>query len=285
MSRRSSPGDEFEQGLSRSELFALADVRRQPVRRYLWWALENERFATRSGRADLSLRMECRSDIRDAAEAAALFPEQWWGIVVFTCFGSKLGAETVAPSFQRPRDAASAETALETIEFPRGSVGHHRIQATLKGAKQALVAACECHALFHGVLHSPDDFDARYRTLRDARVRQWGRTTCFDLLLRAGALGVGGRTCLPELAYLAGSAGPRKGFAAVFGVDPDSATAPWAEAMLRSWAENWGAVAERVGVQWDGPPLYPRDQENFLCVYQERLARGQVPRVKTGKSC
>jgi hypothetical protein len=107
-------------------------------------------------------------------------------------------------------------------------------------------------------------------------VRQWGRTTCFGLLLRAGALGVGGTRYLPELAYLAGSTGPSKGFAAVFGVAPDHGGAPWAEAVLRAWAENWRAVAERVRIAWDGPALQPRDQESFLCVYQERLGRGAV---------
>jgi ribosomal protein S18 acetylase RimI-like enzyme len=262
--------------ITRSELLALADARRTPVRRYLQWAAENERLAATGEGTASSLRMDCRSDIRDAAEAAELFPEHWWGVVVFTCFGSKLGTQTVAPSFQHPRDAANAEAKLEEIEFPRGSVGHHRIQATLRGAKQALVAACAKHALFRSVLHDDEDFDARYRTLHDARVRQWGRTTCFDLLLRAGALGVGGKRCLPELAYLAGSTGPRKGFAAVFGVDPDQRRAAWAEAVLREWAEHWQAVAERVGAEWESEPLYPRDQENFLCVYQERLARGVV---------
>lgn len=262
--------------LTRSELLALADERRRPIRRYLRWALENERSPGQRRCGGLSLRMEHRSDISEAAEAATLFPDRWWGIVVFTCFGSKLGAETAAPSFQHPRDAASAETELERIVFPRRSVGHHRIQSTLKGAKQALVAACERSDLFRSVLHGAEDFDARYRRLREARVRQWGRTTCFDLLLRAGALGVGDARCLPELAYLAGSTGPRKGFAVVFGVDPDRGSAPWAEAVLRGWAENWQAVADLVGVEWEGPPLHPCDQENFLCVYQERLARGEL---------
>ena len=44
----------------------------------------------------------------------------------------------------------------------------------------------------------------------------------------------------------------------------------WAEALLRTWTEVWEVVAERVGVSWEKPPLEPRDQENFLCIYQER---------------
>ncbi len=268
--------------ITRSELLDLVATRRVPVRRYLQWALKNERLAERDGRAGLSLRMDTRADIRDAAEAARRFPEQWWGIVVFTCFGSKLGAETAAPRFQHPRGPASAEAALDKIAFPRGSVGHHRIQSTLTGAKQALVAACAHHALFRSVLHDTEDFDGRYQLLRGARVRQWGRTTCFDLLLRAGALGIGGKPRWLTRARVpcGGSTGPRKGFAAVFGVDTDQRHAAWAEAVLRAWADHWQAVAERVGVEWDGEPLYPRDQENFLCVYQERLARGAL-----GKPC
>jgi hypothetical protein len=31
-----------------------------------------------------------------------------------------------------------------------------------------------------------------------------------------------------------------------------------------------GAVAARVAVEWDKPPIEPRDQENFLYIYQER---------------
>lgn len=278
------PEPDTARPVTRSELFALADQRRQPLRRYLQWALENERSAAQ-GDGAASLRMECRSDIRDAADAAEEFPERWWGVVVFTCFGSKLGAKTVGPSFQRPRDPSSAEAELERIAFPRGSVGHHRIQSTLKGAKEALVAACARHDFFHGVLHGNEGFDERYRRLREARARQWGRTTCFDLLLRAGALGVGGTRYLPELAYLAGSTGPSKGFAAVFGAAPDRGGAQWAEAVLRAWAENWAAVADRVGVAWEGEALQPRDQENFLCVYQERLARGQVAEATGRKAC
>ena len=43
----------------------------------------------------------------------------------------------------------------------------------------------------------------------------------------------------------------------------------WAEALLRAWTEEWDAVAKRVGVAWEKPPLEPCDQENFLCIYHE----------------
>lgn len=253
--------------LNHNEIFALVDQRASAVRDYLLWARQND---TR----ERSFRMAARRDIGDAAQAAEGFLERWWGVVVFTCFGSVIGAKAAAPHFQSPLTPSEAEAALDGIEFPHGSVGHHRIQPAVKGGKEALVSACADHEFLHGVLHSGEDFDARYRRLREAHLRQWGRTTSFDLLLRTGALGIGGHRYKPEYAYLAGSTGPKAGFALVWGLSPrESATLAWAEALLRAWTEEWEAVADRVGVQWTMPPLEPCDQENFLCIYQEILAR------------
>lgn len=81
------------------ELLALADERRGEVSSFLEWAQAVEQRAIESDRPDWSLRLANRPDIGAAAKAAALFPEQWWGVVVFTAFGSKLGAATVAPHF------------------------------------------------------------------------------------------------------------------------------------------------------------------------------------------
>jgi hypothetical protein len=249
---------------SPAELFALVTERADSLRAYLEWARENDN-------EESSFRMRERPDIADAADAAGLFPEQWWGLVVFTCFGSTLGARTVAPRFQQPLPPPEAEAALAEIDLPRGSIGYHRIQPAHKGAKQALVAACADHELFDEVLHGGEDFDARYQRLRAERIRQWGRTTSFDLLLRAGVLGVGGEHYAPDYAYLAGSTGPKAGFTCVWGVALDGdASFAWAERLLRLWTEEWQAVAERVGVAWEKPPLEPCDQENFLCIYQER---------------
>lgn len=214
--------------LPREELLALIDERADAVRDYLLWA---RRHDSEEG----SMRMSARPDLRHAAEAAEEFPEQWWGVVVFTCFGAMLGAATVAPHFQRPLPRRDAEALLAEINLPAGSIGHHRIQPAHKGAKEALVAACAGHQLFHDVLHSDDDFDTRYRRLHGARMTQWGRTTSFDLLLRTGALGVGGTSYKPELAYLGGSTGPKAGFARVWGVTLNNYEAvAWAEALLRS---------------------------------------------------
>jgi hypothetical protein len=48
------------------------------VRDYLLWARQNDTD-------ERSFRMAARGDIRDAAQAADQFPEDWWGVVVFTC--------------------------------------------------------------------------------------------------------------------------------------------------------------------------------------------------------
>lgn len=250
--------------LGRDEFLALVDQRADAVRAYLDWARENDT-------EQWSFRMSERPDVRRAAESVELFPEDWWGLVVYSCFDSTTGAATAAQHFQEPLAPEHAEAVLAQLDFPRGSVGGHRIQPAVKGAKQALVAACADHELFHDVLHSGQDFDTRYRRLRGAPLRQWGRTTAFDLLLRAGVLGIGGQHYAPEYAYLGGSTGPKAGFARVWGVMPnDDAAVAWAESLLRAWTEEWNEVAERVGVEWDKRPLEPRDQENFLCIYQER---------------
>jgi len=257
--------------LKRDELFALVDKRTEAVRHYLLWARKNDT-------EQRSFRMTARPDIKDAAAAAEKFAEPWWGIVVFTCFGSVSGANVTVPYFQHPLPPSEAQATLDAIHFPRRSVGHHRIQPAVTGAKQALVSACANSELFHTLLHSGDSFDTRYRRLREAHVRQWGRTTSFDLLLRTGTLGIGGQHYKPEYAYLGGSTGPKAGFACVWGVSlNDDATVAWAEALLTAWTEDWEAVADRVSVEWDKPPLEPCDQENFLCIYQEHL---RVSRMK-----
>lgn len=142
--------------VSDGELFSLVDERREAIGRYLAWALDHEQRAMREGKPHRSMRMENREDIAEAAKAAGLFSQRWWGVVVFTCFGSKLGATTAAPHFQHPLPPKEAEATLERLSLPRGSVGRHRIQSTVKGARQALVSACVYDNFIHEVLHSRD---------------------------------------------------------------------------------------------------------------------------------
>lgn len=254
----------------REELFALVDERRSDVSSFLEWARAVEHRAIESHRPDWSLRLANRPDIGAAAESAALFPEQWWGVVVFTAFGSGLGAATLAPNFQHPLPAEEARAVLDRISFPRGSIGHHRIQPAVKGAKKALVAACADHELFYELLHSREDFGTRYWRLRNARCEQWGRTTCFDLLLRAGALGVDGSNYAPQIAYLSDSTGPKSGFKKIWGREISKENAEWGEALLWAWTEYWRDVASRVGVAWEDEPYTSGDFENALCIWQER---------------
>jgi hypothetical protein len=155
----------------------------------------------------------------------------------------------------------------------------HRIQATHRGAKEALVAACQHAETLHDILlNGEEDFDERYGRLRALRARQWGRTTCFDLLLRGAALDIADRPYRPKRAYLEGSRGrgPASGFKMVWGEAVTPQTAAWCEHVLAWWSENWMSVAGSVGVAWQGEPYVPADLENALCIYQERQARGWV---------
>ena len=178
--------------------------RRDQVREYLVWAKANDG-------EDWTFRMAARPDIEHAAEAADAFAEWWWGVVVFTCFGSKRGAATVATQFARPLPAPEAEVVLERIVFPRGAIGHHRIQPALKGAKQALVAACVDHELLYDLLHSRDDFDTRYVRLRAVAAPTVGPHDLVRSPAPAGALALDGTRYRPVYAYLGGSTGPQGG--------------------------------------------------------------------------
>lgn len=259
--------------VSREGLFALVNRRNEPLRTYLLWAFDNDNGA---------LRLNERDDIGQAFEVAKTFKEHWWGVVVFSCFGSRVGAEAVGRYLQEPLSESELEAVLMRMTFPPGSVDHHRRRPALKGAKEALASACSNYGLFRDVLLSRESFDARYTHLRARKMRQWGRTTVFDLLLRAGATGLGGMNYRPEYAYLAGSTGPKAGFELVWGVSPTSRRGHlWAEALLRAWAENWDAVAHKVGVHWENPALDPCDQENFLCIYHQEHSGKRASKPKT----
>lgn len=247
--------------VTREELLALVEARGREVRAFLDWANTVEQ--------NRSMRLRARPDITHAAEAAARFPEAWWGHVVFSCFGSVRGTAAAAPHFQEPLLPELAEEVLAQISFPWRSVGHHRIRPGVTGAKRALVGACSRPQLFHDVLHSDASFDERYSRLLSERPRYWGRTTIFDLLLRAGALRVRGREVLPDHAYLAGSSGPAAGFRKAFGVAVTDENAEWAEGLLCAWTQNWEDVVEASGATWSGAPYEPGDFENAFCIWQE----------------
>jgi len=176
-----------------------------------------------------------------------------------------------------PVDAGTAEELLAAVRFTRPKVGHHRIQQGLVGAKKALVAASDRAELLFELLHTPRSFDDRYQRLLRADLERWARTTCFDLFLRTGALGIGGQHYEPEIAYLAGSTGPRAGFRAVWGRDVSNETAAWCEGLLQAWHRHWTDVVDRVGSRWWGRPYAPGDLENALCIYQERRESARRP--------
>jgi len=198
------------------------------------------------------------------------------GLVVYSCFDSITGTDVAAVAFQEPLPPEHAEAVLSQLTFPRGSVGGHRIQPAVTGAKRALVAACGGADVLNCVLLGDGSFEERYARIRNARLPQWGRTTTFDLVLRAGALGIGGSFYEPDFAQLDGSTGPKKGFRKIWGVEITTENAAWGEALLRAWTDEWQQVAAEVGVDWEGEPYTPADFENTLCIWQERRYDSRV---------
>ena len=245
----------------------LVDRNADAVRRFLEWAAACEAEPGRS------LRWDARRDIAEARDVIHLFAEPWWAVTVYTAFNSIIGTQAVAKDFHTPLQPAKAEEVLGSITFPPGSVRMHRIQPGHAGARRALVAACAQRDAFHDVLHHGSEFDDRYRRLRALNAASWGRTTCYDLLLRSGALGsAGGVRYEPECAYLCGSTGPSRGFRAVWGIAVDDTSGNDCEALLRWWSVHWDVVGDRAGaVAYPRPAYRPADFENALCIYQEQL--------------
>lgn len=250
------------QHIANEELFSLVGNRSIAIRAFLEWAETREKNGP-------SMYLANRHDIDDARRAASMFQDKWWGVVVFTCFGSLRSTSAVKSILATPIEPREAVKRLSSVSFTRPTVGHHRIQQGLTGAKKALVAACQHSQLIHEILQGSDSFDDRYHRLLAARLDRWGRTTCFDLLLRTGALGVCGERYEPDIAYLVGSTGPSAGFELVWGRSVSEANGPWCEGLLQAWHRNWPEVAKRTGATWSGRPYAPGDLENALCIWQE----------------
>lgn len=269
----------------------LIDGRADEIRHFLEWAAACEADAP-----TVSLRLRHRVDVGRCAQTMHLFCEPWWGVVAYSCFDSPRGTRVAAQRFREPLPPGLAQAAMDDLEFPRGSVQHHRTQSGLRGAKRALVSACDkVDELEEAFCSSGMSFDERFNMLARINVSWWGRTTYFDALLRAGALGVGAGSYSPDKAYLRGSQGPAAGFERVFGVTVDASNADLAEEVLTVWTERWEDVAGRVGAEWDGPPYDSGDFENALCIFQEPPHAGlpdpgafsprTVPRHRTKGSC
>jgi len=244
--------------------------RRHNLGSFLRWAQ-----ACEVGTREASLRLENRDDIVRCREVLDLFDAPWWGVVVYSCFDSTTGARVAATRFQSSIPAVEAERVVAELDFPRGSVQHHRTRSTLTGARRSLVSACnKCDAIQQILFGRGFTFDERFARLRSLKVRWWGRTTCFDVLLRAGALAVSGETYRPEKAYLLGSQGPAAGFHRLWGLRVTAANADLCEAVLRRWTDRWDEVASIAESEWEGPPYDSADFENALCVFQEPARRG-----------
>jgi hypothetical protein len=254
--------------------------RRQPLAQFLRWAA-----ACETGAPHTSLRLEHRGDIGRCRHALPLFDEPWWGVVVYSCFDSTTGAEVAATRFRERMSMEAAATAVGELHFPRSSVQHHRAQSTLTGARLSLVSACEKAETVRDVLlRTGISFEDRFRLLMDVNVERWGRTTCFDALLRAGALGVAGSRYRPEKAYLAGSTGPAAGFERLWGIRVTAETADLCERILHRWTETWTDSAQVVGEPWTGEAYDSADFENALCIFQEPPRAGRPASAAFGQA-
>ena len=246
------------------------DMHSATIRDFLEWSASCE--AT----PGWSMRWRARPDLDEARQMIPLFEEPWWAVVVYSCFNSMVGTRAAAPGFRSPVRLDGIEAAISLLDLPRGAVQMHRIQPGHSGATDALGAACRMADSFHKILYEGLGFDDRYAGLRALNAPSWGRTTCYDLLLRSGAIGVaGGALYEPEYAYLGDSTGPGRGFTAIWGVPIDHANADACEKLLVWWSTHWDAVSRRVQAAAHPEPAYgPADFENALCLYQDELRRG-----------
>ena len=242
----------------------LVSSRRRQIAGFLSWAAARESTG--------SLRLANRVDITRVGHMVDAFSEPWWAATVYTCFDSEIGARAVASAFHSPVDREVAERLLSEIDLPIGSVRGHRTQPAHRGAKVALLSL-RAHALASSSRSSRPGGRSTTASLRFAALQaaQWGRTTCYDLLVRTGQLGIGSEARYePDRAYLAESTGPRKGFELTWGIEVNRRSADECEALLRWWTEHWQWVADEAGVSWTGQRYGPGDFENALCIYQER---------------
>src|SRR5688572_3475753 len=104
----------------------LVEARSRELRQFLRWAA-----ACEAGGHATSLRLENREDIARCRAILELFFQPWWAVAVYSCFDSVTGTQVVAPFFSKPVEPAAAREFLERLEFPKGSVQHHRTQAGL----------------------------------------------------------------------------------------------------------------------------------------------------------
>lgn len=266
---------DLEHALRNEEaLHRLIEKRSGPLGQFLRWAA-----ACETGGATTSLRLEHREDVDRCRTVLPLFHEPWWGVVVYSCFDSLLGTQAVDSYFWQPIPTTKAKEALSRLSL---SVQGHRIQSGVRGAKLSLISACEKAQAIRSIMFTPSGtFEDRFAELMGLSISWWGRTTCYDALLRAGALSVTGQRYRPQSAHLLGSSGPSAGFAQLWGVKVTRSTADACERILKRWSEKWNYVATTLGVSWTGPAYDSGDFENALCIFQgkTRLTSGRPDRA------
>ena len=260
--------------VDRAKLFALVGQREKAVRAFLRWARDAEQEALDAGKPRMMVAPVSRRARISATQ------ERQPGASRNAGGASSSSPRSVPRSGRKPSRTPSSGRSLKSrpgerstrinscLIAGRPSPDSARLQRREKGARGGLSPS---RVLPRCPPRQGRDVRGPLLADQDHRLPQWGRTTTFDLLLRAGALAVGGKKYGPTIAHLAGSTGPKSGFKRVWGQEITRENADWGESLLRAWTENWFEVAKRVGVDWDvGAPYDPGAFENALCVYQER---------------
>jgi len=235
--------------------------------RFLAWAARTEQAGGRR-----SLRLAHRDDLVALRSVIHLFAQRWWGVCVYSCVDRAEGTRMLARFVPEPVPAELADHLVPPrASWPPGMIGAHRAQAGYRGARTCLLSLCAHYETVREILINDLNFEHAVERLRQLHALQVGRTTAFDLALRAGQL-LHDPPVEPTSAHLHGSTGPAAGFRIIWAFNPagDRQQAERAEAILRLWIANWHDVADLTGIPWPWPPFSPGDFENALCIYQDR---------------
>ena len=237
------------------------------VSQFLVWAAATERAG-----GQRSLRLSHRDDLTALRSVLHLFEHHWWAICIYSCVDRADGARMLARYLRAPVPAELAGRLVPpTKDWPPGMIGSHRAQAGYRGARICLMSLCARRDEIQQILINSPAFEQAVDDLRRLRAPQIGRTTAFDLALRAGQI-LHDPPLEPHSAHLYGSTGPAAGFKTIWGFDPASnmESAERAEAILLMWNAHWHDAADQAGVDWPWPAFSAGDFENALCIYQDR---------------
>ena len=239
--------------------------RADALHQFLSWAARTE---AAGGDRNRSLRLAARDDLAAVRSVIDLFPHRWWGICVYSAVDRAQGARMLAEFVPVPVPVDEADKVVPVAaSWPWRTIGGHRGQRGNSGARRCLLSLCTHRDTIREILTDGTGFDMMVEGLLGLNAEGVGRTTAFDLALRAGQL-LHDPPIAPTSAHLLGSTGPAAGFRLVWGFDParEREQADRAEAILRLWTRNWYDVADLVGVGWRCSP-FSAVTSRTVCAY------------------